>query len=217
MEDQPFKFEFWFPTTILVLSLLSTMSNCASAIKVWHTYDIRKAIYLVLFVDSCRATLFYVITTSTCLVFLISPEKGHGIVGCFFMHTFVFLVTNLGILTVSSISCIRYNLLVNGYTDSRNMWQAVVAMTLSMLIITPYYICIKAYMDYNMIFPFVEICINGEDAKVPRSPWMIALMTPQVFAVVIAVVMDAKTYHRVSTHVSSSHMDQHATGNEVFC
>ena len=100
--------------------------------------------------------------------------------------------------------------MVNGHSDTRNTWHVIVSVILSLFVITPYIIVTKAYVDYNQIFPFMDICLNGDKASPPLKQGamsFVAVMLPNAISVMTAIVMDSKTYIRVKSHVASADND----------
>ena len=90
MGEAEFSFESWFPFTTLALSLVGVVTNILSALKLRNDYDLKKAIYLTVFIDACRAATSFGILTLTSLTFLCFKHQAHVFLGCTFLHTSAF-------------------------------------------------------------------------------------------------------------------------------
>ena len=106
-EISGYEFNAWILVMFFILGAIGTLTNCISAIRVLRTFNIRDALYLVLFVDGCVVTCLLLLTTLTTMSFLMDLETFQSDIAC---HTLVagsFGATFISPLFACQISLIR--------------------------------------------------------------------------------------------------------------
>ncbi len=96
--------------------------------------------------------------------------------------------------------------MVHGHSEIRNRFQRRTTMILMSLPVL-YIVLLKTYADYNLIFPFAEICLHGDEARPVSKEQgyvVILLLFPELSAAILGITMDTRTYLKVRNHVQSS-------------
>ncbi len=106
-------FDSWFLFLIAITSGLGFLVNFKYSMGVWTTYNLKKSIYLVLFLNTALTTICLCLTLSTSIKLYLENNVIHEIKGsiliCAFLVDGIIVSFWCGAFFVSLISIFRYN------------------------------------------------------------------------------------------------------------
>ena len=114
--SKEFSFETWFLSCALVLNISGAGSNAFAAWRTWKTFTLSKAIYLILFLDSCwNAAGLFVTSVTTMYQFVDKTNSVQNRTWCNLFMGAVFISITLGNFMVCIICRIRLVAFINSY------------------------------------------------------------------------------------------------------
>ena len=68
-----FSLSDWFSILTILIEILGVASNAWSAYRIWHTFNVKVALYLILFLDSCVCVLRLSVSLLSVFISIIYP------------------------------------------------------------------------------------------------------------------------------------------------
>ncbi len=97
----------WLLYMNFIVGSIAMWSNLRSALRLWQTFNLRLALYLILFLDACWSTVAFSVLSTTSFLFLAGPTVDKDWFWCNLNTSFFVVSQMLGLCMLSMISVLR--------------------------------------------------------------------------------------------------------------
>ncbi len=202
-EDQTkFVFDQWFIVASVILSVIGTITNVYSFVRIWKTFDTSKALYLILALDAGLTVLVFALTAIVAAVFLMYPGSVQNRIGCNFYNFGQFTIGIYCTFLLSLISIVRYRIVKSGASAWQNRFRTAVVLGIAILgfVYSLVYLAMGNYFDLAFLNT-VEYCMNGDNAR-KSSKFIILVAIPDVSAGIYPAIFDCLTYYAIKKDIN---------------